>query len=181
MTDETFSGYEDIGEKGFIKWSLDYTMDPIIEGFLAVPDAQRYKAVLDKLPAPCRILGHIALSEEGLIQGFAQGVRERRCPFPQHLFSVFQAAGERELRDGIPDSEQLVAYWRDVREDTHRYLDSLAPEVLRQRPDESTLPDGDGNRNNPVREFFIMAIQHQNCHWGELRAVCKLLGVDMRW
>jgi hypothetical protein len=52
---------------------------------------------------------------------------------------------------------------------------------LRQRPEKSTLRDGDGNRDNPIREFFIMAIQHQNCHWGELRAICKILGVPVRW
>ena len=181
MTEDTFFGYQDIGEKGFIKWSLDYTMPPIIECLLAIPEDQQYRTVLDKLPAPCRILGHIALNEEALIRGFAQGIRERRCPFPPQFFDVFQSPSEEELRDGIPDSEQLVAYWRDVRKDTHRYLDGLAPEALRGRPEKSILPDDDGNRDNPVREFFIMAIQHQNCHWGELRAICKILGADMRW
>ena len=181
MTEETFFGYEDIGEKGFIKWSLDYTIDPIIECLLAIPEDQRYRTVVDKLPAPCRILGHIALNEESLIGGFARGIRERRCPFPERLFDVFQSPTEEELREGIPDSEQLVAYWRDVREDTLRYLDSLSTDDLRRRPANSILPEQDGNRNNPVREFFIMAIQHQNCHWGELRAICKILGAEIRW
>ena len=181
MAEETFFGYEDIGEKGFIKWSLDYTMGPIIECFLAIPEDERYRTVLDRLPAPCRILGHIALNEDSLIQGFAQGIRQRRCSFPVRLFDVRESPSEQELREGIPDSERLVAYWREVREDTHRYLADLTPEVLRQRPEKSFLPEGDGNRDNPVREFFIMAIQHQNCHWGELRAICKIHGVPMRW
>jgi len=38
MTEDTFFGYRDIGEKGFIRWSLDYTMEPIIECFLAIPE-----------------------------------------------------------------------------------------------------------------------------------------------
>lgn len=181
MSEEAFFGCQDISEKGFIRWSLDYTMGPIIECFLAIPQDQRYRSVLGKLPAPCRIVGHVAMNEESLIQGFAQGLRNRRCPFPRRLFDVFQSPSEEEIREAIPDPGQLVAYWRAVREDTHRYLDCLTPEVLRHRPEESTLPEEDGNRGNPVREFFIMAIQHQNCHWGELRAICKLIGAEMRW
>ena len=181
MTEEKFFGYQDIGEKGLIKWLLDYTMEPIIECFLAIPEDQRYRAVLDKLPAPCRVLGHIALNEELLIGGFVQGVPERRCPFPGRLFDIFQTPTEEQLKEGIPDSEQVVGYWREVREDTVRYLDGMPTDDLRRRPAESILPEGGGNRDNPIREFFIMAIQHQNCHWGELRAICKILGAEIRW
>ena len=77
MTEETFFGYRDIGEKGFIKWSLDYTMEPIIECLMAIPEDRRYRTVADKLPAPCRIFGHIALNEESLIGGLAQGIRQQ--------------------------------------------------------------------------------------------------------
>ena len=181
MTESTVFGYRDIGEKGFIRWSLDYTMDPIIECFLAIPEDRRYGTVLDKLPAPCRILGHIALNEEMLIGGFAQGICRRRCPFPQRLFDVQRTPTEEQLREGVPDSKRLVAYWRAVREDTFRYLDSLSADDLRHRPTESILPKGSGNRDNPIREFFLMATQNQNCHWGELRAICKILGAEMRW
>jgi hypothetical protein len=181
MSGETFFGYEDIGEKGFIRWSLAYTMEPIIECFLAIPETQRYQMVDGKLPPPCSILGHIARNEEFLIRGAAQGNGEFRCPFPARLFDTVDTPAEAELRAGIPDSERLVDYWRDVRADTLAYLDGLDPELLRQRPGKSVLPEGSGNRDNPLREFFLMVIQHQNCHWGELRAICKLLGAPMRW
>ena len=181
MSEECYFGYQDIGEKGFIEWSLGYTMDPIIECFEAIPEKHRYERALGKLNAPCCILGHIALNEENLLKGFAQGISARRCPFPQELFDVFRQLGEEQLRKGIPDSSKLVEYWRAVREDTLTYLQGLAPEALRSRPAASTLPEKDGNRDNPIREFFIMAIQHQNCHWGELRAICKILDVPMRW
>ncbi len=181
MAEETFFGYQDIGEKGFIDWSLGYTMDPIIECFEAIPEKQRYERALGKLNAPCCILGHIALNEEKLLKGFARGISEYACPFPPALFDVFRPPGEAQLTDAIPDSSKLVDYWRAVREDTVTYLRGLTPEALRSRPAASTLPDNDGNRDNPVREFFIMAIQHQNCHWGELRAVCKILDVPLRW
>ena len=181
MGAEAFFGYQDIGEKGFIEWSLGYTMEPIIECFQAVPEHRRRQRVLDKLSAPCCILGHVALNEENLLKGFAQGTTERKCPFPPRLFDVSRPPTEGQLREGIPDSSKLVDYWRAMREETLTYLRNLTPEDLRQRPRKSTLQDGDGNRDNPVREFFIMAIQHQNCHWGELRAICKILGVPMRW
>jgi hypothetical protein len=181
MGADAFFGYQDIGEKGFIEWSLAYTMDPIIECFQAVPEGQRRERVLGKVSAPCCIMGHIALNEENLLKGFAQGITERKCPFPPELFDVFRPPTHGQLKEGIPDSLKLIDYWRTVRDETLTYLRKLTPEELRQRPEKSTLRDGDGNRDNPVREFFIMAIQHQNCHWGELRAICKILGVPMRW
>ena len=181
MAEEVFSGYRDIGEKGFIQWSLGYTMDPIIECFEAVPEAHRYERPLGKLSAPCFILGHVALNEENLLQGFAQGISQRRCPCSPALFDVFHPPAGEQLREGIPESSKLVDYWCAVRKDTLAYLEGLTPEALRSRPAVSTLPDDDGNRDNPVREFFIMAIQHQNCHWGELRAICKIMDLPMRW
>ena len=57
MGEETFFGYQDIGEKGFIEWSLGYTMDPIIECFLGIPEDRRYERVLEKLNAPCCFFG----------------------------------------------------------------------------------------------------------------------------
>ena len=122
MGADGFFGYQDTGEKGFIEWSLGYTMDPIIECFQAVPEAQRRVRVLDKLSAPCCILGHIALNEENLLKGFAQGITEQKCPFPPELFDVFRPPGEEQLREAIPDSSKLVDYWRAVREDTVTYL-----------------------------------------------------------
>jgi hypothetical protein len=181
MTEEVFFGYRDIGEKGFIGWSLGYTMGPIIECFEAIPEAHRYRRPLGKLSAPCFILGHVALNEEALLKGFARGIAERRCPFPPALFDVHRPPDEQQLREAVPDSSRLVDYWRAVREDTLAYLSELTPEALRSRPAASILADGDGNRDNPIREFFIMAIQHQNCHWGELRSICKILDVPFRW
>lgn len=180
MSEETFLGYQDIGEKGFIEWSLNYVLDPIIECFMAVPEAKRYERILGTLSAPCCILGHIALNEEVLLMGFAQGIAQRRCPFQRELFNVLSPPTEEQLREGIPDSSRLVEYWRAVRNETIAYLKKLTPDQLRQRPERSVLREGDPNRDNPIREFFIMAIGHQNSHWGELRAICKILEVPMR-
>ena len=175
MGETAFFGYQEIGEKGFIRWSLEYTMEPIIECFLAIPPSARYVRPLGKLNAPCCVLGHIALNEERLLKGFAQGITDVRCPFPQNLFDLSQPPAEEQVRDHIPDSSTLVAYWREVRTATLAYLDSLTAEGLRRRAERSILREGENNRDNPIREFFIMAIQHQNCHWGYLRAICGLL------
>ena len=181
MAEEALSGHQDTGEKDFIEWSLGYTMDPIIECFEAVPEKRRCERPLGKLNAPDFILGHIALNEENLLKGFAQGISQRRCPCSPRLLDVFHPPAEEQLREAIPDSSKLVDYWRAVREDTLAYLKGLTLEALRSRPAASTLPDGAGNRDTPIREVFILAIQHQNCHWGELRAICKIMDAPMRW
>ena len=55
-----------------------------------------------------------------------------------------------------------------------RFLDALSSGDLAKGPAQSTLRDDDGNRHNPIREFFIMAIHHQNYRRGQLRMVAKL-------
>lgn len=181
MSEESFFGYKDIGEKGFIEWSLQYTFDPIVECFEVIPEKQRYERMHEKLNAPCHILGHIALNEEDVIKGVAHGISERRCPFPRHLFDPRKPPSGVELREGISDSSQLVEYWRAVRKGTLEYLRALDSADLSKPARKSTLPEGAANRDNPIREFFIMTIQNQNCHWGELRAICKMLDLPMQW
>jgi hypothetical protein len=178
MSQETFFGYQDIGEKGFIKWCLSYTMDWVIDCFLSIPEPRIYTRLFGELNAPCWIFGHIALNEEGLIKGFAQGIREHACPYPTRLFAGWKVPTEVDFYEAHVRSEVLVDYWRAVRVDTLAYLDALPAGDLAKVPVQSILPDDDGNRHNPIREFFIMAIQHQNYHWGQLQTIAKLLQTD---
>ncbi len=187
MTDETFFGYQDIGEVGFIEWSLAYTFEWIIECYQAIPVERRYEplaagdgAGAGRLTPACSILGHIALNEEGLLKGFAQGIAERTCPVPRDACDVFRTVEPDALRRMVPDTEVIVDYWRAVRAETLAFLRTLTAEQLRSRPASSTLAEGDPNRDNPIRELFLMAISHQNCHWGELRATAKLLSLPVR-
>ena len=181
VSEEPFFGYQDIGEKGFIRWSLEYSMEPIIECYLAIPPDLRYGRPMERLSAPCRILGHIARNEESLLRGCAQGIAESAFAGSRAVFNLSQAMTEQQLREQIPDTSIGVDYWRQVRKQTLEFLDGLTGEDLRKRPVRSTLRQGDGNRDNPLREFFLMAIQHQNLHWGGLRVICRLLGVAVRW
>jgi hypothetical protein len=179
MTQETFFGYQDIGERGFIKWCLDYTMDRVIECFMSIPESQIYTRPFGEVNAPCWIFGHIALNEEGLIKGCAQGIRERICPYPSRLFDGWKVPSETDFYAADVRSQRLVDYWRAVRADTFAYLDMLTDGDLAKIPVQTTIPDGSANRNNPIREFFIMAIQHQNYHWGQLQTIAKLIHSDI--
>jgi hypothetical protein len=180
MSEETFFGYQDIGEKGFIKWSLDYSLDRMIDCFLSIPEPQIYVRLFDELNAPCWILGHVALNEEGLIKGFAQGIRERICPYPTRLFDGWAVPTEAEFHEAHVSPQGLADYWRAVRTETIRYLEDLSEDGLKRPPVRSILRDDEDNRHNPIRAFFIMAIQHQNVHWGQLQMIAKLSqkGVD---
>ena len=176
MSLETFFGYQDIGERGFIKWCLDYTMDRVIDCFVSIPEPQIYVRLFGELNAPCWIFVHIARNEEGLVKGFAQGIHDHICPYPTRLFDGWVTPTEAELREADVRPQVLVDYWRTVRADTLHYLDTLSDADLAKVATRSTLPDDDGNRHNPIREFFIMAIQHQNYHWGQLQTIAKLIG-----
>ena len=78
------------------------------------------------------------------------------------------------------DAKQaLIDYWRGVRAKTVAYLDRITDADLKEVPgDEFLLGEKDPNRQNPRREWFVMTIQHQHYHWGELSAVGKLLAHD---
>jgi uncharacterized damage-inducible protein DinB len=175
MPQETFFGYQDIGEKGFIKWCLNYTMDAVIDCFLSIPASHSFTRLFGELNAPAWIFGHIALNEEGLIRGFAQGIRERMCPYPARLFDGWAVPTEEEFHEAEVRPEALAEYWRAVRAETLDYVDALSEADLAKEPVRSILPHDDANRHNPIREFFVMAIQHQNYHWGQLQTIAKLI------
>jgi len=62
-------------------------------------------------------------------------------------------------------------YWHEVRKQTHEYLDRLTDADLKGIPETSILPDNDVMRNKPIREYFVMTIEHQNYHRGQLQTI----------
>ena len=165
--------YTDISERELIKWMLGYTMDWIIETFEAIPDDAMCVRPRPNINAPAWIFGHIVVTERFHVGGVLEGVND----IPEE-FRVFRARKptEEQIRAAFKSKAWLVDYWRDVRAKTEAYLDRITDADLKEVPgDETVLPDGDPNRGNPRREWFVMTIQHQNCHWGELRVIEKLL------
>ena len=180
MGKTTVSGNQNAGKQGFIEACLESTMEPIVGCFLAIPEAQRYTRALGTLSAPCCVFAHIALAEERMLKGFTCGIAESRCPFPRDLFNLSQPPTEEQLRQAVPDTSKLVDFWRDVRKDTLEFLKGLTPEDLAKGAERSILPDGHPRRDNPIRDYFMMAINHQVGHWGVLRAISTVLGVTPR-
>jgi hypothetical protein len=170
---ETPSGYQDIAEKGFIKWCLDYGFEPIIRCFLSIPEARLYSRMGELNPA-IWIFGHIAVNEEKLMRRFARDIRELTCPYPCTMFEGSATTSEQQLREIEISREELVEYWRKVRADTHAFLESLTGHQLAAPAEKSTVPADAPNRGNPIREFFIMAIQNQYIHYGHLDAISRL-------
>jgi len=82
---------------------------------------------------------------------------------------------KEEVLKALGSREGLVAYWQEVRKQTHAYLNSITDEVLQEVPKRTLLPDNDPNRHNPIREWFVMTIQHQNMAWGEIHMIRRIL------
>jgi uncharacterized damage-inducible protein DinB len=165
--------YTDMSERDLIKWTLDYTMPWIIDTFEAISDERICIRPREHINSAGWIFGHIAVKERIHIAGFAQGFND--IPGEFHMFHGFPPPPtEEQLREVIKSKETLIDYWRKVRQQTHEYLDRLSDADLKKVPEKSVIRDGEPNRDNPIREFFVMTIQHQNCHWGQLQIIQKL-------
>lgn len=162
------------GERFFIGWALDYSMDWTIRVFQAIPETDTWVRPAPGIVAPGWTFGHIAVTERVHIGRFCQGIDD--IPANYNIFYPRdpQEITETQLRKAVSSKDELVAYWREVRGKTLRYLESLSDEDLKLVPEKSLHPPGP-NRDNPVREWFLMTIQHQNHNWGRLCVVQKLV------
>ncbi len=167
--------YTDMSERELFKWLLNYTMDWAIRTFETIPDDALCVRPRPDINAPVWIFGHIAVTERFHVGCVLEGVDD----IPE-AFWLFRAPDptEEQIREVVESKEALIAYWREVREKTEAYLDRIADADLKGIPESPGLPPGDPNRDNPRREWLVMTVQHQNCHWGELRAISKLLASD---
>lgn len=175
-TEEKPFMYTDMSERELIKWTLNYTMPWVIDTFEAIPDGAMCVRPRPNINAPAWIFGHIIVTERLHVGGVLEGVND----IPDG-FGVFRARKptEEQIRAAFKSKAWLVDYWREVRAKTEAYLDRITDADLKEVPGkECALPENDPNRGNPRREWFVMTIQHQNCHWGELRAIQKLLAAD---
>ncbi len=172
--DQTPFMYTDMTERDLLRWVLDYTMPWVIETFEAIPDDCLAVRPRPHINAPGWIFGHIAVTERVHVGHALEGADD-----VPGSFAVFRSAApiEEETRQAIESKASLVDYWREVRAKTRTYLDRISDEDLKEIPAHSLLTHED-NRYNPVREWFVMTIQHQNLHWGELEIIGKLIASD---
>ena len=168
--------YTDMSERDFIKWNLDYTMQRIIETFESFPEEHLCLRPRPNINAPGWIFGHIIGGERAMIGGFAEGVMD--IPGKYWVFSGQSMPTESQLRNALEPREALISYWRKVRGQTKEYLDQLTDADLKNLPAASILPDDAEMRNKPIREYFVMTIEHQNYHGGQLQTIRALMECD---
>jgi uncharacterized damage-inducible protein DinB len=164
---------QDIGERGFIRYTLDCTKGRIVQCFEAIPDTALYCQPHQGLNSAAWIFGHIATTERAHLGGFAQGIWD----IPKRygiLDSCASIPTEQELMDSIGSKASIISYWDSVREQTHEYLDALSDEEMKSLPGHM----GEPFNNSPVREFFAMTIHHQNYHFGQLYQIAQMNGID---
>ena len=165
--------YTDMSERDLMKWMLDYTTPWIIETFQGIADDRICVRPSENINSAGWIFGHIAVKERIHIAGLAQGIND--IPKEFYMFHGFPPPPtEEQLREVIRSREILIDYWREVRQRTYEYLAELSDADLKKVPEKSVIADGEPNRDNPIREYFVMTIQHQNCHWGQLQIIQNL-------
>jgi len=168
--------YSPMSERAFIQYALGYTTEWVIETFRSIPDEALCRRVAPALNQPAWIFGHIAVTERLHVGCFLEGVND----IPAGYRPFRDRCTDGELRKAFDSKDELIGYWRDVRTKTERYIQSITDEELCRAP-ENELIDGAGpNRDNPRREWFVMTIQHQHYHWGQLAVIGALLRQDAK-
>jgi len=167
--------YTDMCERDVYRWQLDYTMPVIIRDFSAIPQDRLTWRPAAMTRCAAHIFGHMAVKERVHIGGFLAGVRD----IPDK-YSVFHSLThcdptEKQVLDAMGSRKELIAYWNQVRAQTHAYLDSITDAILKEVPQKTILPRGDPNRENPAREWFVMTIKHQNMAGGEIHMIRRIL------
>ena len=166
--------YTDMSERDVYKWQLDYTMPMIIKDFMAIPENRLAWRPAAKTRSAAQIFTHIIVTEQTHIRRFVQGIVDPR-KYENIRSLVNDDPTEEQVLTAIGSREELIAFWHEVREQTHAYLDSITDEDLKEVPTKTQLPDNDPNRYNPIREWFVMTIKHQNMAWGEIHMIRRII------
>ncbi|MCL5271369.1 MAG: DinB family protein [bacterium] len=166
----------EMSERRFIEYILAYTMDPIIKTFRAIPDQWLCRRPHPYINAPGWIFGHIAVTERKHVGLFLENMDD--IPHRFRLFHSGSRPSEAEIAAAIESKEQLIAYWRGVRQMTLRYLDGITDDDLAGVSSSAWLGSNDPNLENPRREWFVMTVQHQNYHWGQLDVIREMFTKD---
>ena len=174
MNDRPFM-YTDMSERDLLGWNLNYTMERVIAAFEVIPQDRLCVRPRPNISAPAWIFGHIVVTERFHVGWVLEGVDD--VPEPFWVFRDMDPDDEK-LRQAVESRQALIDYWREVRGKTESYLARITDADLKEVPTDSLLPDGDPNRQNPIREWFVMTIQHQNVHMGQLEIIAQLIEAD---
>lgn len=178
VADEKLYMYTDTSERDFIKWNLDYSMQRVLATWDAIPEQHVCRIPRPYLNAPAFVFGNISVKERIHHAGFAGGVND--IPEKYNLFHGFKKPTQAELEAAFESKQELVDYWRVVRQGTIQLLDSMSDADLKNIPEKSVIGDADPNRGNPIREAYVMSIMNQNDRLGELRVLQASIENEMK-
>jgi uncharacterized damage-inducible protein DinB len=164
------SSYRAMSKRELIKWTLNYTKDWAVETFRRIPDERLASRAHPSINSAAWLFAHIAVTERKHIGLALEGIDD--VPAKYRIFHAGSHPTDDQVSDAYGSKEELIAYWQDVRAKTEQYLDSITDEDLCAV---SPVEFGGPNRHNPRREWFVMTIQHQNYHWGQLAVVEKII------
>ncbi|MEI7833654.1 MAG: DinB family protein, partial [bacterium] len=126
--------YTNMSERDVYKWQLDYTMPNIIKDFLAIPEDRLTWRPAAKTRSAAHIFAHIIITEQQHISGFLQGIADIPEKFTGIRSLTHNDPTEEQTLTAIGSREELIAFWHEVREQTHAYLDSITDEDLKEVP-----------------------------------------------
>ena len=161
--------YTDMSERDFIRWNLDYSMRRVLATWDAIAEKYIYTQSKPYLAAPAFVFGNIAVKERIHHAGFTGGIND--IPKKYEIFHGFKMPTQAELEAAVDSKQALVDYWTEVRKHTLELLAAMSDSNLKNVPEKSVIPDGQPNRDNPIREAYVMSIMNQNARWGELRVL----------
>jgi len=178
MADKTPYMYTDMSERDFIKWNLDYSMQRVLATWDVIPEEHICKQPKPYLNAPAFVFGNIIVKERIHHAGFAGGIND--IPEKYFLFHGFKKPTQAELEAAFETKQELVDYWKVVRQETIKLLDNMSDTDLKNVPEKSVIGDGEPNRDNPIREAYVMSIMNQNDRLGELRVLQTIIENDTK-
>lgn len=173
MPEEKPFMYADMSERDFIEWNLDYSMRRVLATWDAIPEEHICLQPKPYLASPAFVFGNIAVKERFHHAGIAAGVND--IPKKYSIFHGFSMPTRADLEMAVESKQALVDYWKEVREKTLQLLHEMSDADLKEIPAKSVIPDGVPNRDNPIREAYVMSIMNQNARWGELRVLQSVI------
>ena len=161
--------YTEMSEVEFIRWSLDYQFPQLVDAIQSIDQEWLFRTPVEGMNPPGHIFCHVWDNEAFLVQALVRGRSH------QGKLKGLSRPNENALRAALGSVEEMAAYAKEVRGGTMEALDELTDDMLKREPKDSAVSEDDPNRHNPIREAFVMAIQHQSYHLGQLRLVERVL------
>jgi hypothetical protein len=169
-------GMADAGRAAFRKWrELAHFLygrgfwyaDPLVEikglsedELFWVPDPNALSALWH--------VGHIAHREKTHIGGFLQGLQGDPIPHRYHFFGPEWWPAD-QLRNAVGPVEDVFAWVREVRRQSHEYIDSLTEDQMHGVPSSSP---GEGLS---VAHWLFITVAHTAVHVGRIQMLHALI------